>query len=59
MSDLDIEARSAAWANTPEPDKHERDPQTIVEAEPVTYVWNTKNVDEWLYFDGETMDVKQ
>jgi hypothetical protein len=56
---IDYEARSARWALNPEPDKHERDPQTIVEAEPVTYVWNTQNTDEWLHYDGETVDVQR
>jgi hypothetical protein len=58
--DLDIEARSAAWAAEPEPSMPSRDPQTIVEAEPVAFVWNTQNeTEEWLHFDGETMDVER
>lgn len=57
---IDIESRSAAWANEPEPMRTEGDPNTIVETEPVSYVWNTRNeTDEWLYFDGETLEIEQ
>lgn len=56
---IDYDARSARWALNPEPMRHERDPQTVLESEPVTYLWNTHNDGEWLYFDGETADVRR
>lgn len=60
MTDFDIEPRSAAWANNPEPMRHERDPQTIVEAEPVAFVWNAQNEEtEWLHFEGEPMEARR
>jgi hypothetical protein len=56
----DIESRSVAWARNPEPSIPDRDPQTIVEAEPVAYIWNTQNeTTEWLHFSGETMEITQ
>ena len=55
-----VDALSAAWAATPEPSLPSRDPQTIVEAEPVAYVWNTQNeTSEWLHYDGDTADVRR
>lgn len=60
MSDIDLSARSVEWAKNPDPPADARDPQTIVEAEPIAYVWNAQNeVTEWLHFEGETIEVKR
>lgn len=60
MDGIDMNARSAAWARNPEPSMPPRDPQTIVEPEPVAYIWNTQNeTDEWLHFDGEPVPVER
>lgn len=52
-----------SWAQNPEPDKSELDPQVILDTEDATadaYLWKTTATDEgWLAYKGETVEIKE
>lgn len=58
----DLTPYSMQWANNPEPDKHEGDGCTILDANIPGQAWlfNTENEStEWLTFEGEMSPVER